>query len=371
MLSETVTLFFHMARNSIGRLFTVTSFGESHGEAIGAIIDGCPAGLEISNEAIQNQLNRRRPGQSKITTPRIESDEFQILSGLYEGKTTGSPICIIIPNSGQKSSDYDTLKDVYRPGHADFTYIQKYEHRDHRGGGRSSARVTAGWVAAGNIAEQFLQHQTNIEILAWVDSIYTIQSNVDDNTVTRDIIDKSPVRCPDPNAAALMLTAIEEAKEQGDSLGGTITCIVRNCPQGLGEPVFGKLQAEIGHAMLNINAVKGIEFGTGFNATQKKGSENNDSFIAKGDRIGTHSNNAGGMLGGISNGETISFRIAFKPTSSIKITQDTVDVTGQRTTIQIDGRHDPCVLSRAVPIIESMTAIVLADLFLENKLAKL
>lgn len=360
-----------MARNSIGRLFTVTSFGESHGEAIGAIIDGCPAGLEISKKAIQNQLNRRRPGQSDITSPRIESDEFQILSGLYEGKTTGSPICIIIPNTGQKSSDYDTLKDVYRPGHADYTYTQKYQHRDHRGGGRSSARVTAGWVAAGNIAEQFLRQQSNIEILAWVDSIYSIQSTIDENTPTREIIDKSPVRCPDPNAAALMLTAIEDTKIQGDSLGGTITCIVRNCPEGLGEPVFGKLQAEIGHAMLNINAVKGIEFGSGFNATQKKGSENNDAFIRQGDKIGTRSNHAGGMLGGISNGETISFRVAFKPTSSIKISQETVDTKGLPTTINIDGRHDPCVLPRAIPIIESMTAIVLADLFLENKLARL
>lgn len=360
-----------MARNTLGQLFKVTSFGESHGELVGAIIDGCPAGLEISSEAIQQQLNRRRPGQSAISSPRSESDVFQIQSGIFEGRTTGAPICIIIPNTNQQSADYSALQHVYRPGHADYTYHQKYGNRDHRGGGRSSARVTAGWVAAGAIAEQLLQHQTQIEILAWVDSVYTVQSNIDPSSVSRALIDTSIVRCPDPAAAAEMINIIEEAREQGDSLGGTITCLIRNCPIGLGEPVFGKIQAEIGHAMLNINAVKGIEFGSGFGSSLRKGSENNDPFTLEAGTIKTTTNNAGGMLGGISNGEDIRFRIAFKPTSSIKIKQETIDTEGNKATINIDGRHDPCVLPRAVPIVESLTAIVLADLFLENKLSKL
>ncbi|MCC7298904.1 MAG: chorismate synthase [Bacteroidia bacterium] len=360
-----------MSRNSLGYRFKISSFGESHGKAIGVLIDGCPAGLDLNLDAIQKQLNRRKPGQSELTTSRDESEEFEILSGVFDNKTTGAPICITIPNTGAKSSDYEAIKDVYRPGHADFTYDQKYHIRDYRGGGRSSARITAAWVAAGNIAEQYLQQVSKIEVVAWVDRIYNIKSNVDTAFVTRDLVDESAVRCPDKNAASLMADAILVAKNEGDSLGGTIACVIRNCPAGLGEPVFGKIQAEIGHAILNLNAVKGIEFGDGFESSKRKGSENNDSFVNQDGHIATTTNHSGGMLGGISNGESIFFKVAFKPTSSIKKQQQTVDTSGNQIPLNIEGRHDPCVLPRAVPIIEALTALVMADLFLENQTARL
>jgi chorismate synthase len=359
-----------LARNTIGKHFSVTSFGESHGEAVGAVIDGCPAGLELDMAAIQKQMDRRRPGQSNITTQRKETDAVRILSGIFQNKTTGSPICMLLENEDARSQDYDALAKVYRPGHADFTYDTKYGFRDHRGGGRSSARITAGWVAAGAIAEQFLQKKTSISIVAFVDRVHQISAQFQDQNITRELVDSSAVRCPDPVASAAMEKAILEAKENGDSLGGSITCIVYNCPAGIGEPVFGKLHAELGKAMLSINAVKGVEFGDGFASTYRKGSENNDAFVGSEKGITTATNHSGGIQGGISNGQNIVFRIGFKPTSTIAQTQQTVDKEGNSVELNAGGRHDPCVLPRAVPIVEALTAIILADLFLENESAK-
>ncbi|MBS3913874.1 MAG: chorismate synthase [Bacteroidetes bacterium] len=357
-----------MARNTLGKILSITSFGESHGPAVGVVIDGFPAGFQIDEAAMYQQLSRRKPGQSEVTTNRKEEDKPVILSGIFEGITTGSPICIIIENKDQKPADYEKLKNVIRPGHADYTYNQKYGVRDYRGGGRSSARITAGWVVAGALADQFLQKK-GIEILAFVDRIYNIQAA----TIApenRKQVDKSVVRCPDLKASKEMENAIAEAKSQGDSLGGSITCIIRNCPVGLGEPVFGKLHAKLGKAMLSINAVKGVEFGDGFASTYKKGSENNDVFFKDGEEIHTRSNHSGGMLGGISNGEEIYFKVGFKPASSIAKTQESVDVSGNKIDLNIEGRHDPCVLPRAVPIVEALTAVVLMDLWLENQLSK-
>lgn len=362
-----------MARNSLGKLFTVSSFGESHGEAVGVLIDGCPSGIKIDTQYIQTQLNRRRPGQSAITTSRDETDDFQIVSGVFEGITTGSPILILIHNNNQKSADYSHLKDVYRPSHADFTYDKKYGNRDYRGGGRSSARITAGWVAAGALAELVLQSiftQPPIPV-AWVNSIYNIELDKLTEVPTRNNIDANIVRCPDTNIANQMIQCIETARLEGDSLGGIISCIIPNMPIGLGEPVFGKMHAEIGHAMLNLNAVKGVEFGEGFHATKLKGSQHNDHLLETETGIRFATNHSGGLQGGISNGENIEFRVAFKPVASISKSQPTVDRNGQATELTVSGRHDPCVLPRAVSIVESLASIVILDLWLEQNACKL
>lgn len=360
-----------MAANKIGNLFTVTSFGESHGPGIGAVIDGVPAGITIDFDAIKLQLDRRRPGQSHISTARNETDSFDILSGIYENKTLGSPVCIWIPNKDQKPEDYNKLSHVYRPGHADFTYDTKYGFRDPRGGGRSSARITAAWVAAGSIAELGLNKiHPEISIIAWVSQVHKVKAefNIPKN---RQEVDQNPVRCHDIKAAGLMEEAIIAAKEAGDSLGGVITCVVTGCPAGIGEPVFQKLQARLGEAMLNLNAVKGISFGSGFDSAEFKGSELNDAFINEKGIIKTSTNYSGGIQGGISNGMQIIFQIVFKPTSTIGSTQQTVDDNGNETQLNAKGRHDPCVLPRAVPIVEALTAITLFDLVLIQRISKL
>jgi chorismate synthase len=359
-----------LVANSIGNILQIHSYGESHGASIGVVIDGIPAGLEIDEDFIQAELNKRRPGQSSISTQRNESDEFQITSGVFESLSTGHPIHITIPNSDQKSKDYDALKKVYRPSHADFTYQHKYGIRDHRGGGRSSARVTAAWVAAGAIAKMFLREVTSIQINAFVKQIHTVALD-DSDSIDLDLIETNQVRCPNSEKAAEMQSLIEKARDEGDSLGGIIHATVRNCPIGLGAPVFSKLHADLGQALLSINACKGIEFGSGFASIYMKGSEYNDPFTQKGDQAGTSSNNSGGIQGGISNGEDINFNLAFRPTSSISKSQNTLDHEGKAVELAIEGRHDPCVLPRAVPIVEAMTAIVLADHYLLSKLNNL
>lgn len=360
-----------MARNSFGNIFRVTSFGESHGPAVGVIVDGFPAGLKIDLDAIGKFLDRRRPGQSSVTTQRTESDAFEILSGIFEGKSTGAPIVILIRNADSQPKDYETLKDKFRPSHADYTYLMKYGIRDHRGGGRSSARITAGWVAAGALAEQLLQAFTDIEIVSWVDSIYTIQAAVNAEIIQRSQVETSVVRCPDDAASAMMEAEIELARTEGNSLGGTIRSVIRHCPAGLGEPVFGKLNACMAQALFSINAVKGVEFGDGFEMTRYKGSEVNDPFGISDGVITTLSNHSGGIQGGISNGADITMRVAFKPTATISQLQQTVTSEGVPTELAAAGRHDPCVLPRAVPIVDAMAALVLADLYLENKAAKI
>lgn len=358
-----------MGRNTLGKLLQITSFGESHGPYTGVVIDGFPSNFGIDTAAIQKQLDRRKPGQSALTTPRKESDEFEIISGVFEGKSTGAPITIIIPNQDSKPGDYAALKDIFRPSHADMTYHAKYGIRDYRGGGRSSARITAGWVAAGALAENWLEAQIpGLEIVAWVDSVYQIQSQINEAMVRREIVDVNSVRCPDPEAAAHMEAEIVKAREEGDSLGGHIRLLVRNCPAGLGEPVFGKLHALLGAAWLGINAVKGVEFGDGSDITRFKGSEINDAMQNDGDRLHILSNHSGGIQGGISNGADIRARIAFKPTATIRKSQQTVNTKGESITLEASGRHDPCVLPRAVPIVEALTALVLADLYMEQKL---
>ena len=360
-----------MANNTLGKLFRITSFGESHGPAIGVVIDGLPSGIPINIETIRQQLQRRRPGQNLYTTQRNETEEFEILSGVYNGISLGSPVCILIHNRDQKPEDYDELAQIYRPGHADYTYSAKFGHRDHRGGGRSSARITAGWVAAGAIAEQVLKDQTGIDIVAWVDSVQHIQCP-DMFGVSRDVVETSPVRCPDSESSLQIQNLIEKVKIDGNSLGGTIKCSVRNCPPGLGEPVFGKLNARLAYALMNLNAVKGIEFGDGFGSSKLTGSEMNDLFYSEVDgTTGTKTNHSGGIQGGISNGQEILFRLAFKPTSTIGLKQETVNNKGENVTLTAAGRHDPCVLPRAVPIVESLTAITLLDLWLENRTARI
>lgn len=354
-----------MARNSIGKNLTITSFGESHGAAVGVVIDGFPSNFGVDFEAVRVFMQRRRPGQSAITTQRNERDEVQVLSGMYEGKTLGSPITLLISNVDQQSADYDGLKDVYRPGHADWLYEQKYQHRDHRGGGRSSARITAGWVAAGALAIQYLE-QKGIRVCAWVNQISTIEAPSPNQTPTLDQIEQYAVRCWHPETALLMESAITKAKEEGDSLGGIIRCVVEGIPAGIGEPVFGKLQAILGLYLLNINAVKGIAFGEGFNAATMKGSEHNDGWIIQGDEIHGNTNHSGGIVGGMSTGDPIELSLAFKPTSTIAKAQNTVNKQGESVILNAAGRHDPCVLPRAVPIVEAMTALAIMDLLLEQ-----
>lgn len=348
-----------MPGSSIGYIFKLSTFGESHGSAIGGVIDGVPSGIEIDIQEIQNELDRRKPGQSRITTQRKEADVVQILSGLFDGKTTGAPIGFIIPNEDQRSKDYDHNKDVFRPSHADYTYTKKYGIRDHRGGGRSSARETANWVVAGAIAKQILK-KIGVDIIAYVDQVGSIKLN-DKRWYSKDEVESNVVRCPDQKLAQEMEELILSVKKEGDTLGGAIRCIIKNVPLGLGEPVFDKLHANLGKAMLSINAVKGIEFGLGFDGISQKGSELNDLFLADGS---TKTNHSGGIQGGISNGMPIDFRVAFKPVATILKEQNTIDDAGNVVTMQGKGRHDPCVVPRAVPIVEALSAMVILDFYL-------
>ena len=360
-----------MGGSIFGKLFTITTFGESHGKGIGVIIDGCPAGIDINIDFIQSELSRRRPGQSNIVTQRKENDEVQILSGVFEGLATGSPIAMIIPNDDQKSGDYSHIKDSFRPSHADYTFEVKYGHRDYRGGGRSSARETAARVAAGAIAKLFLNH-FGITINAWVSQVGNIGMPYPPNNIDYGLIESNDVRCPDQNLAEEMIQLIKQIRKEGDTIGGSVTCNIAGVPVGLGEPVFDKLHAELGKAILSINACKGFEYGSGFDGINMKGSEHNDSFFASDEgNIATKTNFSGGIQGGISNGMDIYFRAAFKPVATIIPAQDSVDKFGQSTIITGKGRHDPCVVPRAVPIVESMAALVLADFMLRNKVVKL
>ena len=350
-----------MAGNTFGTLFRLTTFGESHGTAIGGVLDGCPPNIRIDSEAIQKELDRRRPGQSSISSPRKESDKIEILSGIFDGVSTGAPIAFVIRNTNAQSADYDHLKDVYRPSHADYTYQQKYGVRDYRGGGRSSARETATRVAAGAIAKAVLPQLVSVK--SFVSQVGDVKLTQDLERLNLELIESNLVRCPDPVAAEKMLALIEEMRDAGDTLGGVITCVVRGVPAGWGEPVFDKLHADLGKAMLSINAVKGFEIGSGFAGVAMKGSEQNDSFSSG---FGTTTNNSGGIQGGISNGQDIVFRVAFKPVATIKKEQQTVDSSGNEITLAAKGRHDPCVLPRAVPIVDAMTNLVLADHYLRQ-----
>lgn len=354
--------------NSYGTLFRITTFGESHGPAIGVIVDGCPAGLEINESFIQSELDRRKPGQSKITTQRKESDTFKILSGVFEGKSTGTPIAIVIENQDQRSKDYGHIAEAFRPSHADYTYQAKYGHRDYRGGGRSSARETAARVAAGAIAKLLLQKE-KIEIHAFVSQVGDIKAphyTQLDLTNTENNI----VRCPDDTIASQMIDFIDQVRKAQDTVGGIVSCVIKNTPVGLGEPVFDKLHAELGKAMLSINAVKGFEYGSGFDGTRLKGSEHNDEFYNDGGKIKTKTNHSGGIQGGITNGEDIYFNVAFKPVATIMKDQNSVDKNGDEVTVSGKGRHDPCVVPRAVPIVEAMAALVIADFLLRDKVFK-
>jgi len=354
-----------MAGNTFGNFFKLTTFGESHGEAMGGVIDGCPAGVSIDLDAIENQMMRRRPGQSAIVTQRKEADTVRFLSGIFEGKTTGTPIGFIIENTNQKSADYTHIKDSYRPSHADYTFDKKYGHRDYRGGGRSSARETACRVAAGAIASQLL---SAIAITGYVSSVGDLTLEKPYKELDFNTVDSNVVRCPDAEMASKMIAKIKEVKKQGDTIGGIITCVIQNVPVGLGEPVFDKLHAQLGKAMLSINAVKGFEFGSGFKGATMNGSEHNDLFNQDGT---TKSNLSGGVQGGISNGMDIYFRVAFKPVATIMQKQQTINSKGEKVEMQGKGRHDPCVVPRAVPIVEAMAALTIADFWLANKLSKL
>ena len=351
-----------MAGNTFGKLFNLTTFGESHGVAIGGIIDGCPPNITLDFEAIQNEMNRRKPGQSAIVTQRKEPDEVKFLSGIFEGKTTGTPIGFVIENANQKSKDYSHIKESYRPSHADYVYDKKYGHRDYRGGGRSSARETASRVVAGAIAKQLLK---NIKINAFTSSVGEIFINKPYQDLDFSKIESNDIRCPDQDTADKMITRIKEIRKEGDTIGGTITCVIQNVPVGLGEPVFDKLHADLGKAMLSINAVKGFEYGSGFCGAKMKGSEHNDLYNKNGT---TKTNLSGGIQGGISNGMDIYFRVAFKPVATIMQKQETIDKDGNSVEMQGKGRHDPCVVPRAVPIVEAMAALVLADFWLLNKM---
>ncbi len=352
--------------NSFGQIFRLTSFGESHGKGIGGIIDGCPAGLDIDLDFIQNELNRRKPGQSKITTPRDESDLVEFLSGVFEGKTQGTPIGFLVRNKDQHSSDYNDLQDVFRPSHADYTYTQKYGTRDHRGGGRSSARETIARVVAGAVAKLLLSRQ-EIAIQAYVSQVGHIVVNKPYADLDLNQTESNIVRCPDTETAERMIARIEEAGRNHDTLGGVVTCVIKGVPAGWGEPVFNKLHADLGFAMLGINAVKGFEYGSGFEGTRMSGSEHNDRFILTENGVRTKTNHSGGIQGGISNGEDIYFNVAFKPVATLLKEQSTVDKSGNEVVINPKGRHDPCVLPRAVPIVEAMAAIVLADHYLLSR----
>ncbi|MBB1140139.1 chorismate synthase [Myroides sp. WP-1] len=349
-----------MSGNTFGKYFSLTTFGESHGEALGGIIDGCPAGFTLDMQAIQAEMDRRKPGQSTLVTQRKESDNVRFLSGIFEGKTTGTPIGFIIENTNSKSQDYDHLKDTYRPSHADYVYDKKYGIRDYRGGGRSSARETACRVVGGAIAKQLL---APIQIKAYVSAVGEIRVDKSYTALDLSLIESNAVRCPDPSTAEAMEQLIRQVKKEGDSVGGVITCVVQQVPVGLGAPVFDKLDAVLAQAMLSINAVKGVEFGSGFAGTQLRGSQHNDILLPNGQ---TQTNHAGGIVGGISNGMDIYFQVAFKPTATIMKDQPSINTQNQVVTVQGKGRHDACVLPRAVPIVEAMTALVLQDLFVEQ-----
>jgi chorismate synthase len=347
--------------NVLGQLFRVTTWGESHGPGIGAVVDGCPALVPITEAEIQLELDRRAPGQSALTTQRKESDTVHILSGVFDGKTLGTPISLHIANEDTRSKDYAEVQAKFRPSHADYTYEAKYGIRDWRGGGRTSARETAARVAAGAVARKLLKERSGVEIVAWVSKIGRLTAECDVVGVTREDVERTPVRCPDPTLANRMIAAIDAVRKEGNSLGGAVTCAVRGCPPGWGEPVFDRLEADLAKAMLSLPASKGFEIGSGFAGTDLTGREHNDEFYMDGDRVRTRTNRSGGVQGGITNGETVYFRVAFKPTATIMSEQRTVSAAGEDTTIAGRGRHDPCVLPRAVPMVEAMAALVLAD----------
>lgn len=349
--------------NSFGNLLKITSFGESHGSGVGVVVDGFPAGIEIDFDAVQSELDRRKPGQSRITTQRKEADKFEILSGVFDGKSTGAPIAILIRNSDAKSKDYSHIKDAFRPSHADYTYQEKYGNRDYRGGGRSSARITAGWVAAGALAKILIE-QKGIECYAYVSQVGDLKLGKGYQDLDLSKIDSNDVRCPDSEIAEKMFSLIDETRKNRDTIGGIVTGVIKDVPVGLGEPLFGKLNAELGKAMLSINAVKGFELGSGFEGVKMKGSEHNDEFEVVVDKIKTKTNHSGGIQGGISNGEDIYFNVAFKPVATIMQDQPSVDKDGNKVTVEGKGRHDPCVVPRAVPIVEAMSALVIADFYL-------
>lgn len=357
-------------RNTFGNLFRLTTFGESHGKAVGGIVDGFPAGIDIDLEFIQNELARRRPGQSRITTDRKEPDEVELLSGVFEGKSTGTPIAFEVRNTNQHSKDYDNMRQLFRPSHADFTYYNKYGVRDHRGGGRSSARITIARCVGGALAKLALQ-QLGISVTAYTSQVGDIKLEKDYHLYDLGTIEDNPVRCPDQAKAKQMEELIAGVKVQGDTVGGIITCVIKGCPVGLGEPEFGKLHAALGGAMLSINAVKGFEYGEGFDCATAKGSELNDVFINQNGKISTSTNHSGGIQGGISNGQDIYFRVAFKPVATLLMKQNTVTIEGIPTELNARGRHDPCVLPRAVPIVEAMAAMVILDNYLLNMTTKL
>ena len=359
--------------NSFGEIFRLTTFGESHGEAIGGVVDGMPAGIAIDMDFIQQELNRRRPGQSNITTSRKEADRVELLSGVFEGKSTGTPIGFVVRNENQHSSDYDEMRTKWRPSHADYTYEQKYGLRDHRGGGRSSARITISRCVAGALAKLALR-QLKIDIKAYTSQVGHIALTGDYRQYDLELTKTNAVRCPDQQKAAEMTRLIEQVKAEGDTIGGVITCVIKGCPVGLGEPEFGKLHARLGAAMLSINAVKGFEYGEGFAGASQRGSEQNDVFVASADQtasVTTKTNHSGGIQGGISNGQDIYFRVAFKPVATLLQEQQTVDVNGMATTLKARGRHDPCVLPRAVPIVEAMAAMTILDAYLVSKTNKM
>ena len=352
-------------RNTFGHIFTLTTFGESHGEAVGGVVDGMPAGIDIDMEFIQNELNRRRPGQSAITTSRQEADKVELLSGVFEGKSTGCPIGFIVRNTNQHSQDYENMRCLFRPSHADYTYYQKYGIRDHRGGGRSSARITISRCVGGALAKLVLR-QKGISIQAYTSQVGDIALDRDYTKYNLDLTETNAVRCPDAEKAAQMEQLISQVKAEGDTIGGIITCVIKGCPVGLGEPEFDKLHAQLGSAMLSINAVKGFEYGAGFAGVTQRGSEQNDVFVPtddaqQGSGITTATNHSGGIQGGISNGQDIYFRVAFKPVATLLRPQDTVDIEGNPTTFTAQGRHDPCVLPRAVPVVEAMASMVILD----------
>ena len=364
-------------RNTFGNLFTLTTFGESHGPAVGGVVDGMPAGIEIDMEFIQHELDRRRPGQSHITTSRQEADKVELLSGIFEGRTTGAPIGFVVHNQNQHSQDYENLRTLFRPSHADYTYFSKYGLRDHRGGGRTSARITISRCVGGALAKLVLR-QLGISITAYTSQVGHIELERDYHKYDLTLAEQNDVRCPDPEKARLMEELIAQVKSEGDTIGGIITCVIKGCPVGLGEPEFDKLHAELGAAMLSINAVKGFEYGEGFACASARGSELNDSFLPSpvccdsvATKVTTATNHSGGIQGGISNGQDIYFRVAFKPVATLLREQQTVNTDGDAITFKAQGRHDPCVLPRAVPVVESMAAMVILDNYLLNKIIKI
>lgn len=353
--------------SSFGEIFRITTFGESHGGGVGVVVDGCPPRMELDLEEVQAELDRRRPGQSRLTTPRQEADHAEVLSGLFEGKTLGTPIALLVRNKDPRPSAYEHMRDVYRPSHADYTYEAKYGIRAWHGGGRASARETIGRVAGGAIARQILRGAGFGEIAAWVSQVHDVDASVDPESVSRAEIDAEITRCPDLEASKQMIERIDAARRDGNSLGGVVTCVARGVPPGLGEPVFHKLEADLAAALLSLPACKGFEIGSGFAGTRLTGIEHNDPFYREGDRVRTRTNHSGGVQGGISNGETIHLRAAFKPTATIHKAQETVNTKGEKVTLEAEGRHDPCVLPRAVPMVEAMVALVLCDHLLRQR----